>query len=264
MRILVTFAVEAEFVPWRARHAFRLMEVRTPMDGASQYFYRGLAHGNEVDVLLTGVGWRESKPAGRPQFLLSELLKRKPDVFLSSGFAGALAPDLQVGDIVAANSLSVRTAEPLIGSNSQLLRLAEVAGARVKKMQLTETHVVSEPSVKKFLTALADFVDMEGYHVLQIASAAGIPVISVRVISDSYKDRLPFGIEKVVDHEGRIQILPLLRFLLRRPWQIPSLIEFGSKSRAASVALADFLDRFLKAINDIRCAARANRETVAI
>ena len=262
MKILVTFAVEAEFAPWRRRHAFHPVEMPAPVGARSNNFYRGVVFGNNVDVFLTGIGWDESSVTNRPSYVLRDLLKHKPDVCVSSGLAGGLASDLQAGGVVTARAVCIRTGEEVIHCNSNLVRLAEEAGARVKRMQVTEARIVSEASVKASLAAVADFVDMEGYYVLQIVSGTTIPSISVRAISDTHEDDLPSGIEKLVDREGHVQTLPLLKLVLRRPSQIPSLVEFGSKSKGAAVALADFLDRFVEALDGNSSEAQAKRESV--
>jgi nucleoside phosphorylase len=263
MKILVTFAVEAEFAAWRRRHSFDPIEMPAPIGVNSRHLYRGVVFGNDVDVFLTGIGWETSKTIDRPGYVLRELLKRKPDVCVSSGLAGGLAPDLQAGEVVAARALSLRADEDVIHCNSNLVRLAEEAGAQVKRMQVTEPHIVSEASAKASLAAFADFVDMEGYYVLQIVSGTNIPAISIRAISDTHEDNLPPGIEKLVDREGHVQTLPLLKLLLRRPSQIPSLVDFGSKSKGATVGLADFLDRFVKVLDGNSSEAQAKRERVA-
>jgi len=263
MKVLVTFAVEAEFAPWRRRHSFELVEMPTPTGLKSHYLYRGVVLGNNVDVLLTGIGWEESKTENRPCYVLRELLKLKPEVCVSSGLAGGLALDLQAGDVVAARALSLRAGGDAIHCNANLVRLAENAGAHVKRMQLTETHIVSEASAKASLAAFGDFVDMEGYYILQIVGGTRIPGISVRAISDTREDSLPSGIEKVVNREGHIQTLPLLKLLLRRPSQIPTLVDFGSKSKGAAVALADFLDRFLEILDGDTSEAQEQQERIA-
>ena len=262
MKILVTFAVEAEFAPWRRRHSFDPIEMPAPVGPNSRNLYRGVVFGNDVDVFLTGIGWEASKTVDRPSYVLRELLKRKPDVCVSSGLAGGLSPDLQAGEVVAARALSVRTGGDVIHCNTNLVRLAEEVGARIKRMQVTEPHIVSEASTKASLAAFADFVDMEGYYVLQIVNGTSIPAISVRAISDTHEDNLPSGIEKLVDRAGHIQKLPLLKLLLRRPSQIPSLVDFGSKSKGATVGLADFLDRFVKVLDGNGSEAQAKRESV--
>src|SRR3984893_14124327 len=215
MKILVTLAVEAEFAPWRRRHSFDPVDMPTPIGLKSRNLYRGVVFGNSVDVLLTGIGWETSKTANRPRYVLRELLKLEPDLCISSGLAGGLASDLQAGEIVAARALSLRTGGDVIQCNSNLVRLGEEAGGRGKRMQVTETQIISEPSTKATLSRFADFVDMEGYYILQIVSGTKIPAISVRAISDTREDNLPLGLEKIVDRGGHIQTLPLLNILLR-------------------------------------------------
>lgn len=262
MRVLVTFAVEAEFVPWRRRHSFALVEMPTPIGLKSHYVYRGTVLGNSVDVLLTGIGWETNVIANRPRFLLRELLRLEPDICISSGLAGGLAPDLKAGDVVVASAISLRTGGDVIRCNSNLVSLAGEVGAQVKRMQVTETHVVSEARAKAALGAFADFVDMESYYILQIVSGTRIPAVSIRAISDTREQNLPTEIEKIVSREGRPQPMPLLKLLLRRPWQIPSLVSFGANSKNATVTLADFLDRFLETLDGSTSEAQSKRQRV--
>jgi adenosylhomocysteine nucleosidase len=263
MRILVTFAVEAEFAPWRRRHAFELVQMPVPLGSSNCSFFRGTVFENEVDVLLTGIGWEEGKAANRPRFVLRELLRNKPDMCISSGLAGGLRADLRCGDIVGAAVVSLRTGGDAFHSNANLLALAKGAGARIGMKQITETHIVSEASAKFALSDFGDFVDMEGYHIFQIVSGTRIPAISLRVISDTIDQDLPPEIGKAVDREGHIQAVPILKMVMRRPTRIPSLVRFGAQSRNAAVSLAEFLDRFLEAAGGDRSEAQAKREAAA-
>jgi len=263
MRVLVTFAVEAEFAPWRKRHAFVPVSMPTLIGLQNHFFYRGTVFENDVDVLLTGIGWEESKTANRPRFALRELLRHKPDVCISSGLAGGLRGDLRCGDIVAAAEVSLRTGGDTFHSSASLLALAKDAGARIGMKQITETHIVCEASAKSALSNFGDFVDMEGYHILQIVSGTRIPAISVRAISDTRDMDLPPEIGKVVSREGNIQAIPLLKLIMKRPARIRALVSFGAHSRDVAMGLADFLDRFLEAAGGDRSEAQAKREAVA-
>lgn len=263
MRILVTFAVEAEFAPWRKRHVFELVSMPTPIAFQKHSFYRGQVFGNDVDVLLTGIGWDENKSGNRPRFVLRELLRNKPDVCISSGLAGALKADLRCGDIVAATEVSFRTGGDTFRSSASLLALAKEAGAKIEKKQITETHIVSDVSAKSALSNFGDFVDMEGYHILQIVSGTRIPAISVRAISDTRDADLPPEIGKLVDREGHVKTIPLLKLVMKQPTRIRSLLTFGSQSRDAAWRLADFLDRFLETAGGDSSEGQAKREAVA-
>ena len=262
MRILVTFAVEAEFAPWRRRHAFVSISMPTPIGLQSHSFYRGTVFDNDVDVLLTGIGWHENKAGNRPRFVLRELLRNKPDLCISSGLAGGLRADLRSGDIVAAREVSLRTGGDTFRSSASLLTIAKDVGARIDMKQITETHIVFEASAKSALSNFGDFVDMEGYHILHIVSGTGIPMISVRAIGDMLNQDLPPEISKVVDREGHLRTVPLLKLVMKRPARIRSLLSFGAQSKDATVSLADFLDRFLEAAQPDRSEAQAKRMAV--
>ncbi len=262
MRILITFAVEAEFAPWRRRHAFVQISMPTPIGLQSHSFYRGTVFDNDVDVLLTGIGWDENKAGNRPRFVLRELLKNKPDLCMSSGLAGGLRADMRCGDIVAARELSLRTGGDTIRSSANLLAIAKDAGARIDMKQITETHIVFEASAKFALSNFGDFVDMEGYHILHIVSGTRTPMISARAISDMLDQDLPPEISKVVDREGHLQTIPLLKLVINRPARIRSLLSFSAQSKDATASLADFLDRFLEAAHGDSSEAQAKRMAV--
>ncbi|HVH70157.1 MAG TPA: hypothetical protein VNB49_03485, partial [Candidatus Dormibacteraeota bacterium] len=189
----------------------------TPIGLQEHFFYRGTVFEDDVDVLLTGIGWEEDKARNRPHFVLLELLKNRPDLFISSGLAGGLRADLQSGDIVAAREVLRRSGGDTFRSSANLLAMAKDAGARIDMKQITETHIVIEASAKSRLANFGDFVDMEGYYILQIVSGTRIPMISVRAISDTSDTDLPPEIGKVVNRKGRVQPIPLLKLMLKRP-----------------------------------------------
>lgn len=263
MRILVTFAVDPEFAPWRKRHAFEQVSTPAPVGLQGTFFYRGAVFGNQVDVLLTGIGWEETKAENRPRYMLRELLKTRPDLCISSGLAGGLRSDLHCGDIVAAREVGLGTGGETFRSSVNLLAIAKDAGARIDLKQITETHIVSEAAAKSALAKFGDFVDMEGYYILQVVSGARIPMISVRSISDTSDEDLPPEIGKVVNREGHVQTVSMLKLILKRPSRIPALLKLGSQSRDAAISLADFLDDFLETASGGGSEAQAKREAVA-
>lgn len=259
MRVLVTFAVEAEFAPWRRRHAFEQVSVPTLVGLHGNFFYHGTVFENDVEVLLTGIGWKEEEGANGPRYVFRELLKKQPDFCISSGLAGGLRSDLRCGDIVAGRELALRTGGDPVRSSPNLLMVAKDAGARVDLRQVTETHIVSETSAKAALSSFGDFVDMEGYHILQIVSGTRIPAISLRAISDTVRQDVPPDLDQIVDREGHVQTIPLLRLVVKHPGRIGSLLSFGARSRDAAVTLADFLDRFLETADHDEFEAQAKR-----
>ena len=261
MRILVTFAVEAEFAPWRKRHEFKRHEFRIPRLSSDKTLYEmyeaGVA-GTEVDVLLTGIGWGDSLP-NVAQKALRDLLKRKPGCCVSTGLAGGLNGKLYSGQIVAASQVALRQGGGRILSNKRLLKVAESCGARIANTLITESYVVSEASSKSAMSKFGDFVDMESYHILQIVTGTQIPAIAVRGISDAADRDLPMDFSKILSRDGRVRKRQLIGEIARHPLKIPGLIRFGLESEKAASALADFLDHFIVSLTDFdgRVAASA-------
>ena len=267
MRILVTFAVEAEFAPWRKRHGFTRIEIGIPQRNTNQTsyeVYEANVAETDVDVLLTGIGW-EDLFHNVAHKALRDLLKRKPDCCVSTGLAGGLNREFRSGNIVAASQLILREGGGMILSNKKLLKVAESCGAKVADTLITERHIVSEASSKSAMSKFGDFVDMESYHILQVVSGTQIPAIAVRGISDAVDRDVPLDFNKVLDHDGTVRKRRLIEEIIRNPLRIPSIIRFGLQSSQASRAVADFLVKFVSSLAnyDGRVAASAYGEVAA-
>src|SRR5260370_750145 len=89
MNILVTFAVDAEFAPWRNRRKFR----RLPGDWPR---FEAQFGGARVRAVLTGMGEAHAREAAR------RMLPDRPDICISTGLAGALRSGYRPGDVLAA------------------------------------------------------------------------------------------------------------------------------------------------------------------
>lgn len=261
MRVLVTFAVEAEFAPWRGRHGFVRSEISIPQLPQTQSpceMYEGSVGGTDVDVLLTGIGW-EDLFTNLAKRALRELLKRRPDYCISTGLAGGLNHELHLREIVAASQVILRQGGDKISSNKWLLKVAESCGAKIANTLITERHIVGKASSKSAMSKFGDFVDMESYYILQIVTGTQIPAIAVRGISDASDRDLPVDFSKFLDREGAVRKPQLIGEILRNPLRLPGLLRFGWQSWRSSSALADFLDEFVGSLPDYdgRVAASA-------
>jgi hypothetical protein len=85
----------------------------------------------------------------------------------------------------------------------------------------------------------------------------------VRAISDTLDADLPPEIGTLVDREGHVNTISLLKLVMKRPTRIRSLLTFGAQSRDAAIRLADFLDRFFETAGGDRSQAQAKGEAVA-
>lgn len=242
MRVLVTFAVETEFAPWRARHAFLCREPQDSHRQAKCGLYTAAIDVAEVMVLLTGMG-RESAVRAMKSVALDSC-----DVCISTGLAGALDAALRPGEIAAGRSAGVAGGERQMPSDGGLLDCAVSCGARPVDLFLTSETIAATGREKQALGAFGNIVEMESFHVLEAASAAHVPAVTLRAISDTLAEDLPIDFHRVLDSRGHVRIGRMMAELARHPQHIPALIRFGRQSRSASESLADFLDRYVPAV----------------
>jgi hypothetical protein len=80
---------------------------------------------------------------------------------------------------------------------------------------------------------------------LKSARDVQVPAVSVRAISDTVDENLPFDFGRAIRPDGRISYGPLLLQVAVHPLRLPAMISFGKKSEKAAHNLADFLDRYI-------------------
>lgn len=243
MRILVTFAVEAEFAPWRQRHDFRSTEV---LGGTVAYV--STISGIEVVVGLTGIG-PEAAANKTCDFTWGEGL----DLCITTGFAGALRPEHQVADILAAREIvpdeerTKRSATKIV-STQRLLNIAAACGAKIVDRFYSSPSLIRTAQEKLALKDFADAVEMESFEVLSEAFAWVGEGIAVRTISDTADEDLPLNLSQFATVEGELSIVRLAGQIARQPSAIPGLIRLGKRSSEAAKRLSDFLDRYVTAL----------------
>jgi nucleoside phosphorylase len=247
MRVLITFAVEAEFAPWRRRHNF------ADISADDLRAFHAVVSGVEATVLLTGIGSDRASSAMRGLQMNSFATGRGFDVCVSSGLAGSLRAQHQAGDIVAARQVRTDFAHVDLGKDTiscdeELVAVAEVFGARPVASFYTADHIVIKSSEKASLSILADVVEMESFNVMKEAYAWGTRGIAVRAVSDTSAEDLPIDFNLAVTEKGGMSLVHLVGQVMRRPGSVPSLVKFGRQSHFAAKALADFLDVYIPAL----------------
>jgi adenosylhomocysteine nucleosidase len=238
MKVLVTFAVEGELAPWRKRHGFVRREITSGSQSAG-FACSGQIGNSTVDVFLTGIGCTGGTPA------LRALLAEKPDVLISSGFAGGLKTSLKCGEIVVAKRVSNLDGRAQAACDPGLVRAAEECGATPAAFFLTSRQLVSHSTSKREMGRFGDAVEMESFHILAMATGSQVPAVAVRAISDTVDEDLPLDFSRVVNKDGRISSRQLALQLARYPHRLPALFRFGRRSRRTAQGLGDFLDRYL-------------------
>jgi adenosylhomocysteine nucleosidase len=223
--IALTFALPSE-----SSDLIALLIERKRLDGDDSKITYGKIDNRPVAIFHTGVG-RKSCEAKIDNFLQVV----RPDLLISSGFAGGVRKDLEVGDLILAENFSQR----------QLLLRAQDAlrKARVGKLFTSEKIINSTADRNAIARANgADAVDMETEVIAQACAARGVPLLSLRVISDTARQPLPAPPQVLFDI-GRQRTNPI-RFaacFLAHPNRILGLIRFAQDIAKARGALAEAL-----------------------
>lgn len=146
----------------------------------------------------------------------------------SVGFAGALDPTLQAGDVVVPRQV-VDAADGSVAETGEgrgiLLTTATVAGA-AQKSKLAAAYK-------------AQAVDMEAASAARGAQARGIPFSAVKAISDDAGFELP-AMERFI-RDGQFQTFRFALASAVRPWTWGKLIKVARNANRASHALCTYL-----------------------
>jgi adenosylhomocysteine nucleosidase len=259
LRVLVTFAVEAEFAPWRKLRVFRSIDY----DGL--HLWRTTAENNEITVLVTGVG---TEASARAMGLMMQMADENKyfDICISSGLAGALQDTLTPGDIIAPQALLLESAHADLQSDrlkvdADLRQRALDAGAIAADCLFTTDQVLVKARQKKMCSSRAQSVDMESFEIVKEASAWGTRAVVVRAISDSANEDLPIDFNLTLSKHRQVSVMKVIGELIKHPFAFPALLRFGRHSRYAAGRLANFLDQYVQKVGSARDVSRST-ETV--
>ncbi len=192
---------------------------------------------DEIATLHTGVGGKAAA-AKIDKFLSVE----RPKLLISSGFAGGLHDQLQVGDLIFAENYSDRrlldrAAELLANHGTQRAKLfsaSAIADSAEDRTALREKHN-------------ADAVDMETEVIAAACIARGIPMLSLRAITDTPRQPLPVPPEVLFDLERqRTSFVRLAGYCISHPAAIRRLMRFSNNVALARAELASALRTLLR------------------
>ena len=237
MKVLVTYAVETEFAPWR-----RLRDLEKVQIGGVEV-HRSQVGRAMVDFLVTGMGAANARRAAE------SVISKEYAFCIVSGFAGALKSHVKPGDVVAPEkAISSGSGRPILCERN-LFRGAKQDGAIEITALLTTDHVVATAEEKAALAPFAEAVDMESYAVLEASREKGVPALAIRVISDAFDRDMPVNIDTIVDDKGNVRIGGVVRYIAQHPLVLPALVRLGRDSKTAAESMANFLEAYIKKLS---------------
>ncbi len=228
--IAVTFALPAESSEFLRRLDNKLCTGRNAIR-----IIRGTLDDREIEVLHTGVGEKVCRER------VEKFLKNQQFEFLiSAGFAGALNDQLHPGDLLLARNFSTvdlterQSFSSLPIHQADLLTLPALIDSSKERNEIARSTGAAA-------------VDMETEFIARACAERGIPLLSLRVITDTPREPFPAPPKVLFDIERQRTHLPkLARFLLAHPNKIPRLIEFARRIARARKILANALVEIVK------------------
>lgn len=261
MRVLVTFAVDEEFAPWRKLRAFRSIDY----DGLQ--LWRTNVGEMDVTVMVTGMGTQAAAQAMDLMMRMADN-NRYFDVCISSGLAGALRKGLLPGAIIAPQTLLAEVPHADLGLDQlkvdkELRERALEAGAVCVDCLLTAGKVLAKRQQKQACSSKAQSVDMESFEIVKAANVWGARTLVLRAISDTADEDLPINFNRTFSKRKQISVAKVLVELLKNPLALPALVRFGKQSRRAAKALTKFLDRYVERLAAVNYDSSLKREAVS-
>ena len=207
-----------------------MIAVTFAVPSESQSFRQLLDRSNhDVSILHTGVGEKIARERIE-KFLDGQRFR----FLLSSGFAGGITPSLGVGDLLLAENFS----DPQLLARAQDLLIAQT-GKLASADRVLETAAERE----EFAHAEnADAVDMETATLAEACAARQLPMLSLRVISDTAAAPFPAP-PAVLFNLARQKTEPLVlaRYLVRHPGGVVRLWRFARQIGVARNSLTSAL-----------------------
>ncbi|PYK40681.1 MAG: hypothetical protein DME60_07255 [Verrucomicrobia bacterium] len=231
--IAVTFALPAESSAFLSR-----LGNKSRSDRHDIKTIRGEIDDRTIEVLHTGVGEELCR-----QRMASFLQDRQFACLVSAGFAGALNDKLRAGDLLLAENFSTVELNAMrSGLGSSLIHRANL---------LTVTSIIDsiEERQKIAQTTGAVAIDMETEFIARACAEHGVPLLSLRVISDSPSEPFPGPSKILFDIERqRTHVRKLAMFFLAHPTRVPRLVQFAKRIARARTTLANALLEVVRAI----------------
>lgn len=217
----ITFALPTESSGLRRQ----LREVRRDSD-----LLFGKIDNRELVVLHTGVG-------AKNQRIETLLHKARPRLVISSGFAGAVVDDLQVGELLLAENFSDRE---LLTRAERILRDRRPRVAKLFTSASIIDSVAERNEIARASGAAA--VDMETGAIVDIGRAHGVPLLSLRAISDSPKEPFPAPMSILFDIEKqKTDLRKLFGYIVTSPSRIVRMLTFFRQISDARAQLTEAL-----------------------
>jgi len=227
-RIAVTFALPAE-----SSEFLRRLGNKSRANRNGIRIVHGTIGHRSMEVIHTGVGENICR-----QRIGRFLENQQFDFLISAGFAGSLNHELQVNDLLVAKNFSTVDLKHASLSNVSIYAANMLTVSALIDSGEERERIAHESG--------AAAVDMETEFIARACATHGIPLLALRVITDTPTQPFPappsvlFNIQK-----QRTHVAALARFLLAHPGRVLGLVQFARRITRARKILSNALVRIV-------------------
>jgi nucleoside phosphorylase len=227
-RIAVTFALPTESSEFLRRLGNRSRAKRNGIR-----IVHGTVGHRSIEVIHTGVGENICR-----QRIGRFLENQQFDFLISAGFAGSLNHELQVNDLLVAKNFSTVDLKHASLSNvsiyaADMLTVPALIDSDEERESLARESQVSA-------------VDMETEFIARACTAHNIPLLALRVITDTPTEPFPAPPSVLFDiQRQRTRVVLLAKFFLAHPRRMPGLVQFAKRIARARKTLSNALVRIV-------------------
>jgi nucleoside phosphorylase len=225
LKIVILAALEQELRPlikhWPTRMILH--------EGREFTFYES----SYAAAVCSGIGYEAGRRAAQ-----AAVVTYSPELLISAGVAGALVPDLHVGETIFPSIV--------IDARDSSRHETAIQNTRLADSPLARTILVSSPVIagaaqKEQLGRSygAHAVDMEGAAVAHTAQIYGLPFLAIKSISDELDFELPEMARFI--RNGKFQTAGFALHVSFRPWLWLPVARLARNTRLAAENLCSWL-----------------------
>jgi adenosylhomocysteine nucleosidase len=192
----------------------------------------------DCTLITSGMGLKRASQASR-----ALIEATSPQFLVSVGVAGAVNADLEIGEGVACRK-TCQLEEGVPGPIESLALLSNAAWqAAAGALQARRSNLYSGTAItthgSQFFPRQPEdmpnpVLEMETVGIAQVAAEKGVPLLSLRAISDGPRSPIPFDLEKVLDDEYNLRVGEILKMVIRHPRLLLQSIRMGQNTRLAA------------------------------
>lgn len=224
--IAVTFALPAE-----SSEFLRRLGNKSRADRNGVRIVRGTIDHRSIEVIHTGVGEHACKRR------IGKFLENQQfDCLISTGFAGSLNHELQVNDLLLARNFLTLDSKH---AQSSLSNVSVYAANMLTVPAMIDSNEERERIARE---SGASAIDMETDFIAHACATHGIPMMALRVITDTPTQSFPAPPSVLFDvQRQRTPIAAFAKFFLAHPKRVPNLVQFARRIARARKTLSNAL-----------------------